>query len=112
MKQKMPIQHQFTLLRYLLLASIYNKYKYAQSIPSAIIFRDDVCILISQSGETADTLLALRYCKKVIITTISIIIAIIVITIITITVTIIIGGDDDVVNNITILKIIFYRLEL
>merc|ERR1719290_333941 len=28
------------------------------------IFRDDVCILISQSGETADTLLALRYCKK------------------------------------------------
>ena len=27
--------------------------------------RDDVCILISQSGETADTLLALRYCKKV-----------------------------------------------
>ena len=107
MNLKMPIQHQFTLLRYLLLASIYNKYKYAQSIPSAIIFRDDVCILISQSGETADTLLALRYCKKVIITTISIIIAII-----TITVTIIIGGDDDVVNNITILKIIFYRLEL
>merc|ERR1719193_2805091 len=28
------------------------------------ISRDDVCILISQSGETADTLLALRYCKK------------------------------------------------
>merc|ERR1712055_473395 len=28
------------------------------------IFRDDVCILISQSGETADALLALRYCKK------------------------------------------------
>jgi glucosamine--fructose-6-phosphate aminotransferase (isomerizing) len=28
------------------------------------IFRDDVCILISQSGETADTLLALRYCRK------------------------------------------------
>ena len=24
-----------------------------------------MCILISQSGETADTLLALRYCKKV-----------------------------------------------
>ncbi|CAI4229463.1 unnamed protein product [Auanema sp. JU1783] len=27
------------------------------------IFRDDVCIFISQSGETADTLMALRYCK-------------------------------------------------
>lgn len=27
------------------------------------IFRDDVCFFISQSGETADTLLALRYCK-------------------------------------------------
>ncbi|KAH8929665.1 isomerising glucosamine-fructose-6-phosphate aminotransferase [Atractiella rhizophila] len=26
------------------------------------IFRDDVCIFISQSGETADTILALRYC--------------------------------------------------
>lgn len=28
------------------------------------IFRDDVCIFISQSGETADTLRALEYCKK------------------------------------------------
>ncbi|GAU87774.1 hypothetical protein RvY_00572 [Ramazzottius varieornatus] len=28
------------------------------------IFRDDVCMFISQSGETADTLNALRYCKK------------------------------------------------
>lgn len=28
------------------------------------IFRDDVCFFISQSGETADTLLALRYCKQ------------------------------------------------
>ena len=28
------------------------------------IFRDDVCFFISQSGETADTLLALRYCKE------------------------------------------------
>lgn len=28
------------------------------------IFRDDVCIFLSQSGETADTLLALRYCKQ------------------------------------------------
>lgn len=28
------------------------------------IFRDDVCIFISQSGETADTLNALKYCKK------------------------------------------------
>ena len=26
-------------------------------------FRDDVCFFISQSGETADTLNALRYCK-------------------------------------------------
>ena len=28
------------------------------------IFRDDVCIFLSQSGETADTLLALRYCLE------------------------------------------------
>ncbi|XP_069622672.1 glutamine--fructose-6-phosphate aminotransferase [isomerizing] 1 isoform X2 [Ranitomeya imitator] len=28
------------------------------------VFRDDVCFFISQSGETADTLLALRYCKE------------------------------------------------
>jgi len=28
------------------------------------VFRDDVCIFISQSGETADTILALRYCKQ------------------------------------------------
>ena len=28
------------------------------------VFRDDVCFFISQSGETADTLSALRYCKK------------------------------------------------
>ncbi|XP_037673477.1 glutamine--fructose-6-phosphate aminotransferase [isomerizing] 2 isoform X2 [Choloepus didactylus] len=27
------------------------------------VFRDDVCFFISQSGETADTLLALRYCR-------------------------------------------------
>lgn len=27
------------------------------------IFRDDVCFFISQSGETAETLMALRYCK-------------------------------------------------
>ena len=27
------------------------------------IFRDDVCFFISQSGETADTLNAMRYCK-------------------------------------------------
>jgi len=26
------------------------------------IFRDDICVLVSQSGETADTILALRYC--------------------------------------------------
>ncbi|XP_022227809.1 glutamine--fructose-6-phosphate aminotransferase [isomerizing] 2 [Drosophila obscura] len=28
------------------------------------IFRDDVCFFISQSGETADTLMSLRYCKQ------------------------------------------------
>ncbi|CAH8642214.1 unnamed protein product [Dicrocoelium dendriticum] len=28
------------------------------------IFRDDVCVFISQSGETADTLLAMRYCMS------------------------------------------------
>lgn len=27
------------------------------------VFRDDVCFFVSQSGETADTLMALRYCK-------------------------------------------------
>lgn len=31
---------------------------------STPIFRDDVCFFVSQSGETADTLLALRYCKN------------------------------------------------
>merc|ERR1712212_817225 len=31
---------------------------------STPIFRDDVCLFISQSGETADTLGALRYCKS------------------------------------------------
>merc|ERR1712224_1083297 len=28
------------------------------------IFRDDVCFFVSQSGETADTLMALKYCKQ------------------------------------------------
>jgi len=28
------------------------------------VFRDDVCIFVTQSGETADTLMALRYCKQ------------------------------------------------
>lgn len=28
------------------------------------IFRDDVCVFVSQSGETADTLNALYYCKE------------------------------------------------
>lgn len=28
------------------------------------IFRDDVCFFISQSGETADTILAMRYCQE------------------------------------------------
>jgi glucosamine--fructose-6-phosphate aminotransferase (isomerizing) len=27
------------------------------------VFRDDVCVFVSQSGETKDTLLALQYCK-------------------------------------------------
>ena len=31
---------------------------------STPVFRDDVCFFISQSGETADTLMALRYCKS------------------------------------------------
>uniref|UniRef100_UPI00193A46AA glutamine--fructose-6-phosphate aminotransferase [isomerizing] 2-like n=1 Tax=Styela clava TaxID=7725 RepID=UPI00193A46AA len=31
---------------------------------STPIFRDDVCFFISQSGETADTLMALQYCKN------------------------------------------------
>jgi glucosamine--fructose-6-phosphate aminotransferase (isomerizing) len=31
---------------------------------STPVFRDDVCFFISQSGETADTLLALRYCRQ------------------------------------------------
>lgn len=30
----------------------------------APVFRDDVCIFVSQSGETADTLIALRYCLE------------------------------------------------
>lgn len=28
------------------------------------VFRDDTCIFVSQSGETADSMLALRYCKS------------------------------------------------
>ncbi|KFO85674.1 Glutamine--fructose-6-phosphate aminotransferase [isomerizing] 1, partial [Buceros rhinoceros silvestris] len=28
------------------------------------VFRDDVCFFLSQSGETADTLMGLRYCKE------------------------------------------------
>jgi len=31
---------------------------------STPVFRDDVCFFISQSGETADTLMALRYCRQ------------------------------------------------
>lgn len=31
---------------------------------STPIFRDDTCFFVSQSGETADTLLALEYCKN------------------------------------------------
>jgi glucosamine--fructose-6-phosphate aminotransferase (isomerizing) len=28
------------------------------------IFRDDICVFLSQSGETADTIMALRYCME------------------------------------------------
>lgn len=28
------------------------------------IFRDDVCVFVSQSGETADTLIAMRFCRE------------------------------------------------
>ena len=28
------------------------------------IFRDDVCVFVSQSGETADTILSMRYCQE------------------------------------------------
>lgn len=28
------------------------------------IFRDDTCLFVSQSGETADTILAMRYCLE------------------------------------------------
>ena len=28
------------------------------------IFRDDICVFVSQSGETADTILAMRYCLE------------------------------------------------
>ncbi|XP_077999413.1 glutamine--fructose-6-phosphate aminotransferase [isomerizing] 1-like [Glandiceps talaboti] len=31
---------------------------------STPVFRDDVCFFVSQSGETADTLMALHYCKR------------------------------------------------
>ncbi|XP_065578223.1 glutamine--fructose-6-phosphate aminotransferase [isomerizing] 2-like isoform X2 [Artemia franciscana] len=31
---------------------------------STPVFRDDVCFFMSQSGETADSLMALRYCKQ------------------------------------------------
>ncbi|XP_005992489.1 glutamine--fructose-6-phosphate aminotransferase [isomerizing] 1 [Latimeria chalumnae] len=31
---------------------------------STPVFRDDVCFFLSQSGETGDTLMALRYCKE------------------------------------------------
>lgn len=31
---------------------------------SSPIFRDDVCVFVSQSGETADTILAMRYCLE------------------------------------------------
>lgn len=28
------------------------------------VFRDDICVFVSQSGETVDSLLALRYCLE------------------------------------------------
>ena len=48
--------------------SIYNQLKNNDVSSDRIIIsflsRDDVCFFISQSGETADTLNALRYCKQ------------------------------------------------
>ncbi|OHT06014.1 glucosamine--fructose-6-phosphate aminotransferase, isomerizing family protein [Tritrichomonas foetus] len=53
-----PLFEEFTQHRiFVEVASDFNDRK-------PVVFRDDVCIFISQSGETADTLVALEYCRK------------------------------------------------
>lgn len=53
-----PLFEQYTDKRILVeVASDFNDRK-------PVIFRDDVCVFISQSGETADTLVSLEYCLK------------------------------------------------
>ena len=53
-----PLFEQYTKQRILVeVASDFNDRK-------PVIFRDDVCIFISQSGETADTLVSLDHCLK------------------------------------------------
>jgi glucosamine--fructose-6-phosphate aminotransferase (isomerizing) len=53
-----PLFEQYTRQRIVVeVASDFNDRK-------PVIFRDDCCIFISQSGETADTMVALAYCQK------------------------------------------------
>ncbi|EAY14007.1 glucosamine--fructose-6-phosphate aminotransferase, isomerizing family protein [Trichomonas vaginalis G3] len=53
-----PLFEQYTKQRiFVEVASDFNDRK-------PVIFRDDVCVFLSQSGETADTLTALEYCKS------------------------------------------------
>jgi glucosamine--fructose-6-phosphate aminotransferase (isomerizing) len=53
-----PLFEQYTRQRIVVeVASDFNDRK-------PVIFRDDCCIFISQSGETADTMVALEYCKR------------------------------------------------
>lgn len=53
-----PLFEQYTKQRiFVEVASDFNDRK-------PVIFRDDVCVFISQSGETADTLVALDHCKS------------------------------------------------
>lgn len=53
-----PLFEQFTKQRiFVEVASDFNDRK-------PIVFRDDTCVFLSQSGETADTLMALEYCRN------------------------------------------------
>lgn len=53
-----PLFEQYTKQRiFVEVASDFNDRK-------PVIFRDDICVFISQSGETADTLVALEHCKN------------------------------------------------
>lgn len=53
-----PLFEQFTKQRiYVEVASDFN-----DRLPA--IFRDDICVFLSQSGETADTLLSLEHCRR------------------------------------------------